>query len=209
MELINKIKEYFVSMEMYDGKWVVAVKFKPKWGAYPSEDGRIKVSPDEQQPDLWWYYADDTSVDVDEIINLINETVVTNMEAIKKVELFKLKAGELKQIFSDEKLSFKKLQTLKFVFDDSVVERKVESEAPITKKKTTSKKDLMSQVGDVIQEHDVFTQPPIEKKVDEEVEEVEEVPVKKSRKTKQKTQEVVESLTANEMTSEEIDELRG
>ena len=121
MQSINKIKEYFLSMEMYEGRWVIVVKYRPKWGAYSSEDGRIKVSADENQEDVWWYYATDDKVEVDDIINLITETVATNIEAIKKVELFKIKAGELKQIFSDETLSFKTLQTLKFVFDDSII----------------------------------------------------------------------------------------
>lgn len=199
---INKIKDYFVSMEMYEGKWVICVKFQPKWGAYPSEDGRIRVSSDEQEPDMWWYYANDDSVDVDEIINLINETVVTNLDAIKKVELFKLKANELKQIFSDEKLSLKKLQTLKFVFDDTVVETP-EKEMQQVKKKTTSKKDLMSHVGDVIQEHDVFSQPAVV-----ELKAVEEDKTK-TKKTRKKKADKLESLTPQEMTSEEIDELRG
>ena len=201
---INKIKEYFVSMEMYDGKWVICTQFKPKWGAYPSEDGRIKVVSDEQQPDMWWYCAEDDGVDVDEIINLINETVVTNLDAIKKVELFKEKASELKKIFSDEKLSLKMLQTLKFVFDDTIVENIVEKEEkPVIKKKTTSKKDLMSHVGDVIQEHDVFSKPEV---VVQETHDYEPEVVKKTRKTKQKQ---VESLTPSDMTSEEINELRG
>lgn len=192
---INKIKDYFVSMEMYDGNWVVCVKFKPKWGAYSSEDGRIKVGPDDKVPDLWWYYGASNDVDIDEIINLINETVETNLEAIKKVELFKLKAGELKQIFSDETISFKKLQTLKFVFDDNPVES-VKQEP---KKRVSSKKDLMSHVGDVIQEHDVFTQETVK----------EEEPPKKTKKSKQKVVEELQPVSPIDMTEDEINDLRG
>lgn len=205
MELINKIKQYFVSMEMYEGRWVICVRFKPKWGAYSSEDGRINVSADENEPDMWWYYANDESVDIDEIINLIDETVVTNLEAIKKVELFKLKAGELKKIFSDEKLSFKKLQTLKFVFDYSAKEEtETEKEPPkqISKKKVQTKKEIAQEIGNVINEHDVFSQ-------DSLVETENEKETKKPRKTRQRQIDGAESLTPNNMTDEEINELRG
>ena len=203
MESINKIKQYFVSMEMYDGKWVICVKFKPKWGAYSSDDGRIKVSPDENEADLWWYYASDESVDIDEIINLIDETALTNMEAIKKVELFKLKASELKKIFSDEKLSFKKLQTLKFVFDDSPKdELPIEVVKPSTNNKAHTKTDITKEIGNAINEHDVFSQ-------ESKPEAGGEQEIKKTRKTKQKQIENVDTQTSINMTDDEINELRG
>ena len=183
-------------MEMYEGRWVVTVKFPEKWGAYTSEDGRIKVGPDDNDPTLWYYCATNESIDLDEIIELVDETVKTNLEAIKKVELFKLKANELKKIFSDESLSFKKLQTLQFVFSDKIEEtRTTKTETP---KKTASKKDLISQVENVIQEHDVFTPEPVK-----------ETTPKKTRKQKQKQTEELQSVQATNMTQEEIDELRG
>lgn len=201
MQSINKIKEYFVSMEMYEGRWVIAVKYRPKWGAYSKEDGRIKVSPDENEEDVWWYYASDQTVEVDEIIDFICETVATNIEAIKKVELFKMKASELKKIFSDESLSFKKLQTLNFVFDDSTTKNKSVNED--VKKKVISKKDLLTKIDD----HDLFTKEN-ESQVDDIVPEVK--PKTKTRKKKDvEEKKVEETVEADEMTKEEIDELRG
>lgn len=193
---INRIKEYFVNMEMHQGRWVIIVKYRPRWGAYASDDGRIEVGPDEKVPDVWWYYAKEEDVDVDEIIDLIDETVQTNMEAIKKVELFKLKATELKEIFSNEELSFKKLQTLKFVFDDTeLVEEKPKKAAKgDVKKAATSKKNLMTQVGEEIFEHDVFNSR------SSVVEEKTPVKQKKGKAT---------TVKAVEMSKEEIDELRG
>lgn len=200
MQNINKIKEYFQSMDIYEGRWVITVKYRPKWGAYSSDDGRIKVGPDERTPDVWLYCAADDTVEVDEIIDLIEETVQTNLEAIKKVELFKLKANELKQLFSDESISFKKLQTLKFVFDASQsVEETTKPVKEVTKKKASSKKDLMSQVGEVIQEHDVFSTSTPE-------EAPEEKPVRKKRESKPKA---IETATPVNMSQEEIDALRG
>jgi hypothetical protein len=201
-ERLGKIKEYFVGMEMYNGLWVVRVKYRPKWGAYPPEDGRIKVVSDENESDLWWYCANDEDVDIDSILDLIEETIQTNMEAIKKVELFKLKAGELKQIFSDESISLKKLQTLRFVFDENSDKEAKPVEKVETKKKVASKKELITQVDDEIKEHDVFTSKPAV---------VEEV-VTKKRVSKQKPvtrKSVVETTTPEGMTQAEIDDLRG
>lgn len=200
-ERLGKIKDYFVGMEMYGGQWVVRVKYRPKWGAYPPEDGRIKVVSDESEPDLWWYCANDENVDIDSILDLIEETIDTNMEAIKKVELFKLKAAELKRIFSDESLSFQKLQRLRFVFDDKVVTDSKKSVVVEPKKKVSSKKELITQVDDEIKGHDIFESP--KESVDDSV--------NKKKVTRKRVVEkpVVETVSSSEMTKEEIDDLRG
>ena len=200
-EAIDKIKDYFVSMERLNGCWVICVQYRPKWMAYSSEDGRVKVAQEDEAPDMWWYCANDKTVTVDEIITLIDETVQTNLEAIKKVELFKCKAGELKQLFSDEKITYQKLQTLKFVFDDSQVTKATSQTKTEEKKKMPSKKDVMAQVGAEIQEHNVFTTP---------TETQPTTPVKPTRRKRSIAEpKDAETLTPSEMTQEEIDDLRG
>ena len=206
-DAFNKIKEFFVSMEMYNGCWAICVQYRPKWMAYTSEDGRIKAAQDDEVPDMWWYCANDNSVTVDEIIDLINETVQTNLEAIKKVELFKSKASELKQLFSDEKLTYKKLQTLKFVFDDSKVNEATPKPKVEEKKKVATKKDMMAQVGAEIQEHNVFTSSANNTTENNE-------PETKVNKAGRRKRVVIEPKTVgtvrpSEMTQEEIDDLRG
>lgn len=202
-ESLNRIKDYFVGMDMYNGSWVIRVKYPPKWGAYPPEDGSVKVVSDENENGLWWYCANNEEITVDDIMNLIEETIQTNIEAIKKVELFKLKAGELKQLFSDESISLKKLQSLKFVFDSSVNEVKVNNKSEV-KKKVASKKDLISKVDEEISEHNVFTSKSEDR---EEVEVVKEMPKKVGRK--KKSVESVVTATPDTMTQTEIDDLRG
>ena len=131
-ERLNKIKDYFQSMEIMEGKWVLCVRYKPNWGAFPSEDNRIQAIPDESTPNVYWYYSEDKNCDIEEILNLIDETIQTNLEAIKKVELFKLKGEELKRLFSDENVTFAQLQTLKFVMDN---------DSALTKKSKTRQKN--------------------------------------------------------------------
>lgn len=192
---LNKIKDYFQSIEQFDGKWVICVKYKSKWGAYPSDNGRINAVPDETTPDVWWYYGKDANVDIDSIFDLIDETIQTNLDAVRKVELFKLKANELKQLFSDETISFKKLQTLKFVFDETVAKENIKPKKN-NRKKPMSKKDILKIDDSVVEETEAI----VEEKVSENVPYV-EAPVP--------TQPQETVVNATDLTQEEIDDLRG
>lgn len=193
-EKLDKIKEYFQSIELLDMKWVICVKYKPKWGAYPSDDNRIQAIPDESVPCLYWYYSNDTKVSVDEIIDLIEETVQTNLDAIKKAELFKLKVDELKKLFSNENLTFSKLQTLNFTFSENITDESVIVEETIKKRgrrKISSKKDLLK-VGEI--EEEKLPNNELEALVNDKVD------------GSNGDTEIVES---SDMTQEEIDDLRG
>ena len=194
---LNKIKEFFQSIEQYEGKWVICVKYRSKWGAYPSEDGKIKAVPDEHTPDVWWYYANDSKVDIDSIFDLIDETIQTNLDAVRKVELFKLKADELKRIFSDETMPFSKLQTLEFTFSDTESEKDEKPKKTKTPKKTRpmTKKDILK-IDDSVS--DVSVENMTEKKTDD----------KKVEKTPSDSKDGT-AVNANELTQEEIDNLRG
>lgn len=198
---LNKIKDYFQSIEQFEGKWVICVKYKPKWGAYPSEGGKINAVPDENTPDVWWYYGKDNKVDIDSIFDLIDETIQTNLDAIRKVELFKLKAEELKRIFSDDSISFKKLQTLRFVFDEKIAMN--DSKPKKAKRsKPMSKKDILKiddSVADEVTE-------PVKEIADGQVDEAVCADTKKETYGPENTEAVV---NATELSQEEIDNLRG
>jgi len=199
-EQINKIRDYFVSMAMYDGKWVVAVKYPPKWVAYSSDDQTIFVNQDDKNDNIWWYYAKDETIEIDDIINFVDETVQTNIEAIKKVELFKLKASELKRLFNDENMSFSRLQKLRFVFDDKVVAKPVkEKHQP---KAAPTKEE--------IQEHDIF-QPETATEATEtaQVKEDNTQPKKRQQKQNKEENKGLRAVTPVEMSQSDIDNLRG
>lgn len=205
---LDKIKDYFQSIEQFEGKWVICVKYKPKWGAYPSENGKINAVPDENTPDLWWYYGKDNKVDIDSIFDLIDETIQTNLDAIRKVELFKLKAEELKKIFSDDSIPFKKLQTLKFIFDEKSI---VSNDKPKKSKrsKPMSKKDILkiddSVVDEATEAEQVKDEP--QTQVTEAVDDgVRYVDTTSNENEVERTETVV---NATELSQEEIDNLRG
>ena len=117
-ENIKKIEEYFKSIEINEGVLIVRVNFKDKWGVYPSKDGKIKVVNSKNNKNEWMYYGQYSDVTIDEMFNLIDETIKMNVEAGLKIDLLSSKFDELKQLFSTESLD--KLKTLTFVFNDSV-----------------------------------------------------------------------------------------
>ena len=198
---LNKIKDYFQSIEQFEGKWVICVKYKPKWGAYPSEGGKINAVPDENTPDVWWYYGKDDKVDIDSIFDLIDETIQTNLDAIRKVELFKLKAEELKRIFSDDSISFKKLQTLRFVFDEKIAMNDSKPKKG-KRSKPMSKKDILKiddSVADEVTE-------PVKENSDGQISESVCGDAKEDAYGPENTETAV---NATELSQEEIDDLRG
>lgn len=115
-ERIKKIEEYFKGMEIISNTVIIKVQYGDKWGAYPSSDESIKVAKSEEVINEWYYYSDYTYTIIDEIFDLIEETIEVNLSAIERLELLNEKMEELKNLFSNESLS--RLKTLTFVFQD-------------------------------------------------------------------------------------------
>lgn len=127
-EEILSIQEYFRSVEYFGKGIVVKVEFPPKWSVYPSNDEKIKVAPDDNIPNVFFYFTDLSEGTLEEVFSLIRETAEMNINAVKKIELMKEKIEELKEIFASK--TIEELQNLKFTFEE---EKK-------TKRKYTRKK---------------------------------------------------------------------
>lgn len=127
---MNDMRPYFRGIEMYNEALMVKVVYPSKWKAYPSDDGRIKVTPSETDPNLTFYYADSNNTTYEDMFDLIEQTIKANQDILLKLQLLRDKGEELKELFS--KLSYEELKTLKFVTE------KVKEEKP--KRKYTKKK---------------------------------------------------------------------
>jgi hypothetical protein len=127
-EEILSIQEYFRSVEYFGKGIVVKVEFPSKWSVYPSNDEKIKVAPDDNIPNVFFYFTDLSEGTLEEVFSLIRETAEMNINAVKKIELMKEKIEELKEIFASK--TIEELQNLKFTFEE---EKK-------TKRKYTKKK---------------------------------------------------------------------
>ena len=113
---INRISEYFQSMEIANNILVIKVLFKNRWGVFNSEDEDVKVCKSEEIANQYFYYADYLTVSVDKVFDLIEATIDMNISTEKKVNLLTEKVEELKSLFTTEPLE--KLETLFFDFKE-------------------------------------------------------------------------------------------
>ena len=111
-ERMNDMKPYFRGIEMYNEAIMVKVVFPNNWSAYPSNDGRVKVTPSDDGT-MTYYYADSNEATYEDIFDLIEETIKANQDVLLKLQLLKEKVEELKETFS--RLTYEELKTLKFV----------------------------------------------------------------------------------------------
>lgn len=107
------MKPYFRGVEMYNEALMVKVVYPDRWKAYPSDDGRIKVTPSDSDPNLTYYYADSNDTTYEDMFDLIEQTIKANKDIVLKLKLLREKGEELKELFS--KLPYEELLTLKFV----------------------------------------------------------------------------------------------
>lgn len=127
---MNDMKPYFRGIEMYNDALMVKVIYPNNWKAYPSKDGRIKVTEGDSNKSITYYYADSKDTTYEEMFDLVEETIKANNEIVLKLKLLKDKVEELKELFSQ--LSYEELQTLKFVTDGV---KKTKPKRKSTKKK--------------------------------------------------------------------------
>lgn len=141
-ERIQKNEKYFRGMEIVNNTVIIKVLYGEKWGAYPSQDEIIKVAKSDDVKNEWFYYADYTYTVIDDIFNLIEETIEMNLSAIERLELFNVKMEELKTLFANEPLQ--KLKTLSFQFEEIKKTKKNKS-----KKKSNENKDVNELISEV------------------------------------------------------------
>lgn len=112
---MTEMKPYVRGVEMYNEALIVKVVYPSKWQAYPSKDGKIKVTPSETNPNESFYYADSEDTTYDDMLDLIAETIKVNSETALKIKLLAEKIEELKEIFSNK--DYDELLSLTFSFE--------------------------------------------------------------------------------------------
>ena len=100
-ERMNDMKPYFRGIEMYNEAIMVKVAYPNKWKAYPSEDGRIKITPSDSEPNLTYYYADSKDTTYEEMFDLVEQTIKANQDIVLKLKLLRDKVEELKELFQN------------------------------------------------------------------------------------------------------------
>ena len=87
-ERMNDMKPYFRGIEMYNEALMVKVVYPRNWKAYPSNDGRIKVTPSDDGA-LTYYYADSKDTSYEDMFDLVEETIKANNDIVLKLKLLK------------------------------------------------------------------------------------------------------------------------
>lgn len=143
---MTNLKPYFRGIEMYNEAIMVKVTYPTNWKSYPSADGRIKVAPGENDPNITFYYADSNDTTYEDIFDLVEETVKENKDVVLKLKLLKEKVEELKELFS--KMSYEELTTLSFTT--------TKPKKPKTKKTSTKKnkeEEVNNKEGETVDEN--------------------------------------------------------
>lgn len=157
-DYISKIGEYFEGIERYNDALIVRVKLPKRWGVYPSSDERIKVAPSEEVPNEYYYYGSSNDVNLEDIFQLILETIQMNKDVLLKIELLKEKVQELKELFDTKPLD--ELKTLKFVTEQP---KKTKAKRKYTKKKKEAeieeKRPIDESVAPSLEIYDMETLP--------------------------------------------------
>ena len=144
-ERMNDMKPYFRGIEMYNDALMVKVIYPNNWKAYPSNDGRIKVTPSDNDKSLTYYYADSKDTTYEDMFDLIEETIKANNDIVLKLKLLRDKVEELKELFSQ--LSYDELTTLKFVTE--AIKNDKPKRKYNKKKKEAEKAQEVSQIENV------------------------------------------------------------
>ena len=125
-ERLSALSQYDVRINTHNGNFVVSVRFKEDWVTVPPPEGNVRLVEDDSDQSLH-HYVTPINGNVDDIFDLIEETIAYNRELEDKVLLFNDRIRELKDIFAGEPLA--KLKRLRFVFEREKKSKKKQKEA--------------------------------------------------------------------------------
>ena len=113
-ERVKKLEDYRPDISFRDGAFILKIRFNQAWRVIePQDRERIAFAKDNNTEGLYWYVAH--IEDVDELFDLIDETIEVNQELERKRDLYKSKVNDLRELFLSD-ASYEKLCTLEFTF---------------------------------------------------------------------------------------------
>lgn len=133
---LMSLSEYNIGFTMYDGNFLISIKYKDSWSIISPEDDAIAFMKDDNSPNVFYYSTplNDETQHLQHIFDTIDETIAYNKELEQKVELFKQKTEEMQTLFAEK--SIEELMTMEFTFK---TKRKTTKKANKKKTEKTSK----------------------------------------------------------------------
>ena len=115
-ERIKNISEYFVGMQMSteDNVVYVRTRFPDKWVISELLEDNFNVRGIQDKKNNTQFFFTNIEIGFDVVFDAIDFTIQMNKSALERLELFKEKVEELKELFDSEEIE--KLRRLEFTF---------------------------------------------------------------------------------------------
>ena len=141
---IKNISEYFIGMQMSTDDNIVYVRtrFPNNWVISDLLEDNFKVKGVQDKKNNTQFFFTDMNNGFDVVFDAIDFTIKMNLSALERLNLFKEKVNELKELFDNEDIE--KLRRIEFTF------KKNEKKGKRSKKsvKDNIEPELVSQVTD-------------------------------------------------------------
>lgn len=132
-----QLSEYKCSFKYVESYFLVSMVYPENWSIIPCEDKSIDVA----EEDGVTFYAAPIETDINKAFELIDDTILYNLDVEKKMNLLKFNINKLQEMFAT--MDLEELETLEFVTTKSKVSKNKEKKSTKTKKvakKVTTKK---------------------------------------------------------------------
>lgn len=136
-EHLIKLSEYSVGFNMYEGTIIVNVLYPKKWSILKPMSENINITDDKGRQYYWANLAD-----INELFDLIYDTIDYNKAIEEKAKLFKEKINEMQQLFINEDLDV--LKTLEFK-----IKKKKSTPKSKAKKETETNEEIQQEEATV------------------------------------------------------------
>lgn len=132
-----QLSEYKCSFKYVESYFLVSMVYPENWSIIPCEDKSIDVA----EEDGVTFYAAPIETDINKAFELIDDTILYNLDVEKKMNLLKFNINKLQEMFAT--MDLEELETLEFVTMTPKVRKNTEKKSTKAKKvakKVTSKK---------------------------------------------------------------------
>lgn len=132
-----QLSEYKCSFKYVESYFLVSMVYPENWSIIPCEDKSIDVA----EEDGVTYYAALIETDINKAFELIDDTILYNLDIEKKMNLLKFNINKLQEMFAT--MDLEELETIEFVTTKSKVSKNKEKKSTKAKKvakKVTSKR---------------------------------------------------------------------
>lgn len=141
-----QLSEYKCSFKYVESYFLVSMVYPENWSIIPCEDKSIDVA----EEDGVTFYAAPIETDINKAFELIDDTILYNLDVEKKMNLLKFNINKLQEMFAT--MDLEELETLEFVTTTPKVRKNTEKKSTKAKKVTKKMASKKKKVEDTVTE---------------------------------------------------------